>query len=379
MNNFMNTKKYIALGLVVLTLFFFTKCAEEFEAPDTLSGSTLVEVAASDTTLEILTAALAKTGIGISLGNINSGVHTVFAPTDSAFRAYFQPIIGGGPGDDAIITYVDNLSSSTTPTLAAFTARLQYHIVSSEAISSNITSSQVFTTINAARLSLSKSDGNIYINGNSAVNGAKFRQRDMDGANGVIHTINNFMTAISTASVVTNTLGITINYATAPPTVTVGATSGDNYDLFSNAIKKTELATILRPNVGTAFLPDFTIFAPQDAVMKAYLETYSGPLADEAAAKTFINSLNETTTPTLGEFTDVIKYHIVTGRALSTDLTLNQNVTTLLTGKTFKVIALPAVVLEDATAATADVTSANVLTNAGVLHRLGAVLRPVAD
>jgi uncharacterized surface protein with fasciclin (FAS1) repeats len=375
MNNFMNTKKYIALSLVVLSLFFFTKCAEEFEAPDTLSGSTLVEIAATDTTLEILTAALAKTGIGISLDNINSGVHTVFAPTDSAFRAYFQPIIGGGPGDDAIITYVDNLSSSTTPTLAAFTARLQYHIVSSEAMSATITSSQVFTTINAARLSLSKSAGNIYINGNSAANGAKFRTRDIDGANGVIHTINNFMTAISTASVVTNTLGITINYATAPPTVTVGATSGDNYDLFANAIKKTGLATTLRPNVGTAFLPDYTIFAPQDAFMKTYLETFSGPLADEAAAKTFINSLDETTTPTLEEFTDVIKYHIVTGRALSTDLTLNQNVTTLLTGKTFKVTAVPTIILEDATAAIANVTSANVLTNAGVLHRLDAVLK----
>lgn len=376
MNNFKNTKNLIALCLMVISLALFTKCAEEFVSPKTITGSTLVDVAATDTTLQILSAALTKTGIGISLDNINSGLHTVFAPTDSAFRAYFQPIMGGAPGDATIIAYINNLSSSTNPTLAAFTSRLQYHIVSSEAMSSSITSSQVFTTINTARLSLSKSAGNIYINGNSAVNGAKLRTPDLDGANGVIHTINNFMTAISTASVVTNTLGITINYTTAPPTVTVGATSGNNYDLFANAIKKTGLATTLRPNVGTAFLPDFTIFAPQDAVMKTYLETFSGPLADEAAAIAFINSLGEATTPTLATFTDIIKYHIVTGRALSTDLTLNQNVATLLTGKTFKVTAVPTIKLEDATAASANVTSANVLTNAGVLHRLDAVLKP---
>ena len=75
----MNIKKYIALCLLAVILGTFTKCAEEFTSPDTITGSTLVDVAATDTTLQILTASLAKTGIGIKeiialLGQIQHGI-----------------------------------------------------------------------------------------------------------------------------------------------------------------------------------------------------------------------------------------------------------------------------------------------------------------
>lgn len=378
MKKVMTIKKYSALCLLVVVLGICTKCAEEFVSPDPVTGNTLVDLAATDTTLQILTAALAKTGIGISLDNINSGQHTVFAPSDSAFRIYFQPIIGGGPGDVAIIAYIDALSSTSNPTLAAFTARLQYHIVSSEALSDDIHNSQVFTTINTARLSLS-SGSTIFINGNIAVNGAKTRVLDIDGSNGVIHVINRFMTAIATASVVTNTLGITINYATAPPTVTVGATAGNNYDILSNAIKKTGLATTLRPNVATANLPDFTIFAPTDAALVTFLDSLSGGggtvVNNEATAITYVNGL-ESTDPKFTYLTDVVKYHVASGRVLTTDLSLNQDVTTLLPTKTFKVKAVGTIVLEDAKTAHAIITSSNTLTNAGVLQQLNKVMRP---
>jgi uncharacterized surface protein with fasciclin (FAS1) repeats len=160
MNRFINTRNFIALCLTVISLALFTKCAEEFISPETITGNTLVDVAATDTTLQILSAALTKTGIGISLDNINSGQHTVFSPTDSAFRVYFQTTLGKPTSynDDSVINYITNkMSSTSTIKTADFTLRLQYHIVSSETLSSEITNSQVFTTINGARLSLSKS------------------------------------------------------------------------------------------------------------------------------------------------------------------------------------------------------------------------------
>lgn len=400
----MNIKKYIALCFLAFTLGTLTKCAEEFTSPDPITGNTLVDVAATDTTLQILTASLAKTGIGISLDNINSGQHTLFAPSDSAFRAYFQTIIGS-VGDDSIVNYVNALSGTSNPTLAAYTLRLQYHVVSSEAMADDIHSSQVFTTINGARLSLSKTGSNIYINGNAGASSGKFRRADIDGANGVIHVIDKFLTAISTsttagaASVVTSTgfgLGITVSYATSPPTVTNGATGGNNYDLFALSLKKTGLATTVRPNVAAASLPDFTFFTPDDAAMIAYLSALptGGSVVDEATAKTFINSLADAdpdaeppviaTDPTLTEYTNLIKYHIVSGRVLATDFVLNQDITTLLADKKFKPTAINLTASPFATfqavGGTADlVTSKDVLSNAGILHRLNAVLKPVAD
>lgn len=382
MNNIVIKRNHALACLMALSLSFFIACTEEFVSPDPVTGTTLAELAATDTTLEIFTAALTKTGVGISLGNINSGQHTVFAPTDSAFRIYFQPLIGGGPGDAAIITYLNNMSGTT---LATFITRLQYHVVSSEAKSADIVNSEVFTTINGARLSLSKKGGIVLINANSGISGGKTRKLDIDGANGVIHTVNKFLTAISTsttngaASVITSTafgLGITINYSTSPPTVGTTTTGGNNYDLFALSIKKTGLATTLRPNVPLASLPDYTLFVPDDAAMIAYLGTLSGAVTDEATAVTFLNGL-ASDDPKIATLTNVVKYHVVSGRVLSTDIAADQVVNTLLTGKTFRVSSIsPSVVLEDQGAGTATVTNANVLSNAGIIHRINAVLEP---
>ena len=225
----------------------------------------------------------------------------------------------------------------------------------------------------------------VLINANVGATGGKTRVVDIDGANGVMHIVNKFLTAISTsttagaASVITSTgfgLGLTVSYTTTPPTVTNGATGGNNYDLFALAIKKTGLAPTLRPNVAAASLPDFTIFTPDDAAMITYLGTLSGgTVTDEPTGVTYINGLAEGAT--LTTLTNVVKYHVVTGRVLTTDLALNQDVPTLLTGETFSVSQVtPSVIVDGDGSGQATLTTTNVLSNAGVLHRLNAVLQP---
>jgi len=77
----------------------------------------------------------------------------------------------------------------------------------------------------------------------------------------------------------------------------------------------------LQPNI--APLPDYALFAPDDASFTAYLvATYGGSVTNEATAITFINGLSDVTTPTLAEFTSLIKYHIVIGRKVTTDFPL---------------------------------------------------------
>ncbi|MFM7486972.1 MAG: fasciclin domain-containing protein, partial [Cytophagales bacterium] len=144
-------------------------------------------------------------------------------------------------------------------------------------------------------------------------------------------------------------------------------------NLLSAAIARAELAPVIRP-IATPF-PDFTIFAPTDAVFQTFLATLPNtgtPVTSEATARDFINTLSPTV------LADILKYHVVPGRILSTDLSNGQVVTTALAGGTFTVdIAGSVITLKDNNTGVADptVTSANILTNAGVLHQINGVLR----
>lgn len=367
--------KDLAVG-VALSFAIFS-CADKFEETPLPTGQTLVEVAVANDNFDILAAALTKTGLVTSLNNPNSGTFTVFAPTDAAFINYWNSIRGAGHTEQNVLDTIANLKPTavSNPTIAALAGVLNYHIVSSKIPSSDITGKAVFATLQGARLTISKQGSNVILNANNAGagagNGANVTAVDVNALNGVIHSIDKVLIPVSVASI-GNTLGFAVSYTTNPPTVTGSSTSGNNYDILSAAIRKTGLAPTLLPNRNP--LPDFTVFAPNDAAFVTFLG-----VADEAAAIAVINALSTTSSPTLAQVTDILKYHVVSGRVVSTDLTASLSVTTLLTGKNFTISALgPPVTLTDLNAASADATvvNANILTNAGVVHGIGAVLNP---
>ncbi|MBL7848519.1 MAG: fasciclin domain-containing protein [Cyclobacteriaceae bacterium] len=383
------TRRILLVGIMALTL---GSCQDDFKSPSGLTGNSIAAAMAADANFTLWTAVTQRVGMYASLNNPNSGLFTIFAPSDPAMTTYLATTYAAQlpvPVTEAsLITFIDGLSTTSNPTLASFTTTvvpvLNYHIVSSKITSSQITGTQTFATLNSARLSISKVGSTVVLNGNSATNGATVTNFDLQGSNGVAHTIDRVM-AVPGVATVLSPLNLSISYATNPPTVT-GGTSSDaidsDFDLLAALIRYTGLTPTILPN--SSPLPEFTIFQANDGIIRAYLLSLNGTLTTEALCYTYISTLTpaSVTAPTLADLTTLVKYHVVPGRYLVQDLTEGLELTTLLTTPklTAGVAAGPPTVytIKDANTGVADpvVTSSNILTNSGVLHTINGVLRP---
>lgn len=381
-------KKTISV-LAATAVLVLAGCTDNFKEVPSATGQTIAQIASANDNFNILTALVTKTGLVASLGNNNSGSYTVFAPTDAAFVTYFNTAVAALTTADeaAILNWINTtLSPTSTPNLASFVPVLNYHTVSSVITSDKLAGGD-FATLQGARLSTSNQGGSFFVNGNNvgittAGNGGAVVTTiavDVKASNGVIHAINKVLIPVSTASIGA-ALGLTISYTTNPPTITGGTTTdanGSNYNLLAAALRVTGLVPTLLPN--QSILPDFTVFAPRDQDFVSFLG-----VANEAAGLTAINGLSANSTPSLATVTELLKYHVVAGRILSTDLSNGQVVNTLqLVGtppapNAFTIgINGSTVTLVDKGPAVTDPTvlTANILTNAGVIHQISGVLR----
>ena len=373
MKNINTLRKILVISTCSLML---SNCSDDFTAPDSPEGTPISALAAASENFNILTAALNKTGQVNSLNNNNSGFTTVFAPDDAAFFTYFKAAVAGNTfaTEADVLTFVNGMTPTTSPSIATLNSILTYHMVSSKITSDLITGNQVFATLNGARLSISKGS-TVVLNANVAINGATITAVDAVASNGVIHTIDRVMVAVSSATVLTP-FGVTVSYATNPPTIGGGSETGGNaigtdYNILAYALRVSGLVPTILPNATP--LPDYTIFAPTDDAFRAYLgDATPVSIVKENAA---IQALKALTTAALA---DILKYHVVSGRKLSTDFTTGQQLATLLPNKTITVnINGTTYTLADANAGVTDptITSANILTNSGIVHRINGVLR----
>ena len=235
------------------------------------------------------------------------GPFTVFAPTDAAFEALPEGT-------------VDALLQDPTGDLADI---LLYHVVGAKALSTDLSDGQMITTLNGDSVMVKIMDGNVYID-NAMVTAA-----DIETDNGVVHVIDAVI---------------------LPKTTVVDIVIGSaDHNTLEAAVIAAGLAGTLQGE------GPFTVFAPTDAAFEALpAGTLESLLAD----------------PT-GALTDILLYHVVGAKALSTDLSNGQSITTLQGTDVTVTISDGSVFINDAQVIVADIETDN-----GVVHVIDAVLIP---
>jgi uncharacterized surface protein with fasciclin (FAS1) repeats len=256
--------------------------------------TTVVDVVVnSDVHNTLETAVIAADLAGTLSGD---GPFTLFAPTDAAFAALPDGVLG------------DLLADPT----GALTDVLLYHAVNGQALSGDLSDGQMITTINGKDVTVTIDASGIFIND------AQVTLADITTDNGVVHVLDAVL---------------------IPPTVTV-------VDIVVNSDVHTTLETaVLAADLAGTLSGDgpFTLFAPTD---DAFAALPAGVLDDLLADPT-------------GALTDVLLYHAVSGEALSTDLMDGQMITTI-NGKDVTVtIDANGVFINDAQVTLADIQTDN--------------------
>ncbi len=235
------------------------------------------------------------------------GPFTVFAPTDAAFEALPDGVL-------------DDLLADPTGELASV---LLYHVVGAKALSADLSDGQMITTLNGDSVTVSI-DGSTVMIDNAMVTVA-----DLEADNGVVHVID----------------AVILPQYTVMDIIT---TSADHATL-EVAIEAAELDDDL------TYGGPLTVFAPTDAAFEALPDGMVDALLQD---------------PT-GDLAQILLYHVVGAKALSTDLSDGQMIATLQGDSVMVTIDGATVMINDAMVTLADLEADN-----GVLHVVDAVLVP---
>jgi len=276
--------------------------------------------------LQTLVAALNATDLLSAVDGTNK--ITVFAPTNNAFDA-----LGN-----------ETLNCLLAPVgLPALSNVLKYHVVPVEAKAADLTNNKSLATLDGDH-NLTVSLGDDSTVNISGANSAKVIKADMMATNGVVHEIDAVLLP---------------KKFTVPEcgSGTVKETAAGNKDL-------TTLVTAL----GAANLTEtfdgktvYTVFAPTN-------EAFEKLGADTVTC--LLDPDNK------GVLVEVLKYHVVSGYDLASDITDGMEVSTLETEKlTFK-LDNSDVSIDTTSGSTAKVTISNVYASNGVVHVIDAVLLP---
>jgi LPXTG-motif cell wall-anchored protein len=300
------SKKIFSIILVVLMMMTSVMVYAE--------DGTVVDIAVNDGNFTTLVAALQKAELVETLSS--EGPFTVFAPTDDAFADLLAQLD---------ITAEDLLNH---PQL---TDVLLYHVVSGKVMSTDLSEGLEAETLKGDNVTISL-EGGVFVN-DSEVTAA-----DIEGSNGVIHVIDKVLVPEDFV------------LETEPEETIVDiAVNNGSFTTLVAALQKAELVETLSSE------GPFTVFAPTD-------DAFADLLAQlDITAEDLLNH---------PQLTDVLLYHVVSGKVMSTDLSEGMEAPTL-KGDTIMVSLEGGVFINDSQVVSADIEGSN-----GVIHVIDSVLVP---
>lgn len=310
-----------AMLIAAGTLIFLSSCDKDDDTPG--AGTTITDIVVAGSTFTTLESAVLKANLQATLSG--TGPFTVFAPDDAAFTA------------SGITT-----ASINTLTQAQLQAILLYHTIGSK-----ITAADVPAGPNA-KVATASGDS-VFVTKNSTgvyINGIKVITADIAASNGVIHTIGKVLMPPTGNTVETAVAGGLDSLVKAVTRAT-NAPGGD---------------ATLAATLGNARL---TVFAPTNAAFTQLLVALGLTKIDDIPIATLVA---------------VLKYHVVSGRAFSSDLS-NGNLAMLAGGNT--VINLtngtsggPTITGNSNGTNRSNIITTNIITRNGVVHLIDRVLIP---
>lgn len=323
MKNFiqMNYFRQITMMMLLIGLpFLISSCSDDDDDDNGTKDMNIVEIAQQTPELSTLVDALVAANLTGALSG--DGPFTVFAPTNAAFNKIDSETLNNIIANPALLT-----------------ALLQYHVVSGDIMSGDLSNGPVQTLLSGQTIDVNVSGGTVTLNSSSEVTEA-----DIDASNGVIHIIDEVLFPEDF-------------YAMTLAQIVAGS---DNHTILLSALAKPELSDLLAAaNDPTS---DLTVFAPTDAAFEAVLA---------ALGKTSIDEIP------VGVLKEIVTYHILGGAATSDQLS-NGDVNTLLPGipggPEFEFVTVN---IDDGVKINgANVTAADLKAVNGVAHVVDAVLLP---
>ncbi len=294
---------------------------------------TIVDVAVGAGNFTTLVTAVTEAGLVETLQG--EGPFTVFAPTDDAFAA-----LPAG-----------TIESLLADPQGALTQILLYHVVPGKVMSTDLSDGMMADTVQGSPITVSIADGVVRINDAQVV------VADIEASNGVIHVIDAVILppsdAAESAEAAPTEAAAEEAAAEAPVgnIVEVASAAGG----FSTLLTAATEAGLVEALTGEGPL---TVFAPTDEAFAALPEgTIESLLADPQ-----------------GALTQILLYHVVSGKVMSGDLSDGMTAETLQGAPITISIADGVVKINDATVVAADIEASN-----GVIHVIDAVILPPAE